>query len=206
MTHHPSTRIAVIAPNWLGDAVMCLPLIGMLRRAERVQLSVMCPPYTARVYAGIDGIDELIVFSKRGFTRGLNRRSRILRRLRPEAVIVLPPSFSSAMSTAAARIPLRVGYATDGRRTLLNCTVPDTRLREEHLSQSYMHLGTHALACIGAAYRGAGNAAAAAEDAPQEAAKAAPAAAPTGATIDDSSGEVPALSVFPGESRSRIFA
>jgi heptosyltransferase-2 len=191
MIHHPPSRITIIAPNWLGDAVMSLPLIGMLRRAKRVRLSVMCPPYTARVYAGIGGIDELIVFSKQGLSRGLLRRSRILRRLRPRAVIVLPPSFSSALSAAAAGIPLRFGYATDGRRPLLNRALPAGRLREEHLSRSYTRLGAHALACIGASHDGAGNIAADGEESPGD--------TTNGAHRDE---ETAALTVFPAERAS----
>lgn len=130
---------------------MSLPLVGMLRSAGGVRLCLMCPSYTARVYWGIVGIEEIIIFSNKGFTRGLRARSRILRRLRPDAAIVLPPSFSSAMAPAAARIPFRVGYRTDGRGCLLNPAIPTKRLRAEHLSRSYEHLGTQALACIGAA-------------------------------------------------------
>jgi heptosyltransferase-2 len=148
MTFQTSSRIVVIAPNWLGDAVMSLPLVGMLRRSKQVHLTMMCPRYTARTYWGIDGVDEILVFPNEGFTRGLRWRSRILRQLRPAVVIVLPPSFSSAMAPFAARIPFRVGYATDGRRCLLNHAISPVRLRTEHLSQSYMYLGTRALARI----------------------------------------------------------
>lgn len=138
----------MIAPNWLGDAVMSLPLVGLLRRSGKVHLTLMCPDYTARTYWGIDGIDEIIVFPRGGWTRGWRRRSRMLRRLRPAAVIVLPPSFSSALAPYTARVPFRVGFGTDGRRPLLNRAVSPGRLRTEHLSKSYLHLGANALACI----------------------------------------------------------
>jgi heptosyltransferase-2 len=151
MTIQPLSRIAVIAPNWLGDAVMSLPLVGMLRRAEHVHLTMMCPPYTARVYYGIDGIDELIVFPNKGLTRGLRWRSRMLRRLRPAAVIVLPPSVSSAMAPFVARVPYRIGYGTDGRKYMLSSAVSSSRLRKEHLSQSYMQLAAQTLTCVGSA-------------------------------------------------------
>ncbi|MFH1754814.1 MAG: lipopolysaccharide heptosyltransferase II [Candidatus Latescibacterota bacterium] len=150
MVIQDTRRIVVIAPNWLGDAVMSLSLIGMLRRADRVRLALMCPQYTARIFYGIDGIDEIIVFPAEGITRGLRMRSRTLCRLRLSAAIILPPSFSSALAPFLARVPYRIAYPADGRRFLLNKPADAARLRTEHLSQSYQHLGAKALACVGA--------------------------------------------------------
>ena len=98
---------------------------------------MLAPSYTARVFAGIDGVDELIVYSRRHRSRGLGWQRRLLRRLRPAAAIVLPPSFSSALPAFMARVPVRAGYRTDGRNFLLSEALPAGGIRAEHVSDNY---------------------------------------------------------------------
>jgi heptosyltransferase-2 len=121
---------------------MSLPLVGMLGSGD-ASLAVVAPPATARVYWGIDGVDELVVLPKKTATRGVAPRYDYLRKIRPDAVVLLPPSFSSALAPWAARIGVRAGYATDGRAALLtDALVAD---RERHLSESFLRLGDSAL-------------------------------------------------------------
>ncbi len=142
-------KVFVTAPNWLGDAVMSLPLIGLLSGVDGVLLSVLAPRYTARVYFGIDGVEELFVSSGEGASRGFGKRARALRRLGASAVVILPPSFSSAVPPFIARVPNRIGYASDGRRLLLTKSLSAKGLREEHVSDNYMRLGRKALESMG---------------------------------------------------------
>lgn len=141
--------IAIIAPNWLGDAVMSLPLVGMMAASRDVTLTVIAPDSTARVYWNLDGVDELVVLPKRGPTRGIASRTRYLRQTRPDAVVLLPPSLSSAVAPWLADVPVRVGYRTDGRRTLLTDAVPAAPARDEHLTKNYLGLGHMALQRLG---------------------------------------------------------
>ncbi|MDH3216027.1 MAG: lipopolysaccharide heptosyltransferase II [Candidatus Krumholzibacteria bacterium] len=138
--------VLVVAPNWLGDAVMSLPLIGCLSAAPGLRLTVMAPPYTARVFSCLDEVGDLIVLPKTGPFRGLTRRSRTIRRIACDGGVLLPPSFSSALSLFVSGVRCRVGYAADGRGFLLSEPVPSTKLREEHLSENYLRLGRRLLA------------------------------------------------------------
>ena len=45
-------HVVVVAPNWLGDAVMSLPLLGMLSSSDGVDVSVLSRRYVARVFTG----------------------------------------------------------------------------------------------------------------------------------------------------------
>ncbi len=142
-------KVVVTAPNWLGDAVMSLPLIGMLSAGERVRVSVLAPQYTARAYWGVDGVEELLVYSRSRISRRLLARARIFRRLGASASVLLSPSFSSAIPPFLAHVPIRAGYPTDGRRVLLNLPVPADGLRDEHLSLNYLRLGRRTLRRMG---------------------------------------------------------
>ncbi len=134
-------RIAFIAPNWLGDAVMSLPLVGMLGKTEGVSLSVVAPELTARVYWGLDGIDQLVVLPKRDLSRGIASRYRFFRQTRPDAALLLPPSFSSALAPWLAGIGVRTGYATERRGSILTDAVAGHVDRDEHLSDNFLRLG-----------------------------------------------------------------
>jgi heptosyltransferase-2 len=141
--------IVLIAPNWLGDAVMCLPLVGYLAALPRLRLRVMSTPYTARVFWGLDEVRELIVTPKGKRVRGVSERSAIIRRLGVDGGLVLPPSFSAALTLFMSGVRHRVGFAHDGRSALLSAALPSDGLREEHLSENYLRLGREMSARLG---------------------------------------------------------
>ncbi|MFQ5511898.1 MAG: lipopolysaccharide heptosyltransferase II [Candidatus Krumholzibacteriia bacterium] len=133
--------ILLVASNWLGDAVMSLPLLGYLAGMRDARVTVLAQGYTARVFWGLGQVGELVVMSKDGFTRRLWRRSRALRALAFDGALLLPPSFSSALSVFLGGVPNRVGFAGDGRGVLLNEALAGGGLRDEHLSENYLRLG-----------------------------------------------------------------
>lgn len=137
-------RIAVIAPNWLGDAVMSLPLLGMLG-ATGARVSVISSPYVARVYAGIGDVDEMVVDRPARRLRRIIARARVLDATAPDAVAILPPSFSAALCARLGSVAVRVGYAADAREALLTDALPKKGARDEHLSINYRRLGERLL-------------------------------------------------------------
>ena len=55
------SRLVVIAPNWLGDAVMALPALTDLRRHfSGAHLAVAARPSVAPVFSMVEGVDEVV--------------------------------------------------------------------------------------------------------------------------------------------------
>ena len=100
----------IIAPNWLGDAVMALPAIADVRSGTRDgSLAIAARPSIAPLFSLVRGLDDVIVLPPRG-PWPLQEY---------EAAILLPNSFHAAMSAARAGVRERWGYRTDWRGMLL---------------------------------------------------------------------------------------
>ena len=120
--------LLVVAPNWLGDAVMALPFVRALRRASPTSsLTVLARPGPAAVFRAEGSADGVWV------TRGLVRDVRTLARGRVDEAWILPNSFRSALVPFLARVPIRIGYAADGRSPLLTHSVPRPHGTEHQL-------------------------------------------------------------------------
>jgi len=124
------TRSLVVAPQWIGDAVMTQPLLARLAaRGER--LSVAALPWVAPVYRAMPLVDDVIELPLAHGRLDWGVRKRIAAGLkhRFEAAYVLPNSLKAALIPWLARIPLRVGYFGEGRLVLLNRRLPNPRGR-----------------------------------------------------------------------------
>jgi len=143
-----TTRIAAVAPNWLGDAVMCLPALHQLADAPGVSLSILASPYVARVFLHNPAIDALFVDAVAGRAARIRSRTHALRAMEPGAAVMFPPSFSSALPAWFARVPFRVGFRADGRHLLLTHGI-EMPSRANHLTDSYGELSRAALGALG---------------------------------------------------------
>jgi len=116
-----ATRSLVIAPQWIGDAVMSEPLLARLA-ARGESLAVAALPWVAPVYRAMPQVGELIELPFAHGRLDWAARRRVARELRGrfDAAYVLPNSIKSALVPWLARIPLRVGYRGEGRWVLLN--------------------------------------------------------------------------------------
>ncbi|MEO5843967.1 MAG: lipopolysaccharide heptosyltransferase II [Caldimonas sp.] len=115
------TRTLVVAPQWIGDAVMAEPLVATLaERGER--LTVAALPWVAPVFRAMPGVAETIElpFAHGRLDWAARRRIAATLRDRFDVAYVLPNSIKSALLPWLARIPDRVGYRGEGRRLLLN--------------------------------------------------------------------------------------
>jgi heptosyltransferase-2 len=142
-----AAKVAVAAPNWLGDAVMSLPALGVLS-ASGATVAVVSSPYVARVFWNVEGVDELWIDPAAGRMRRIGARTRALRAFGADAVALFPPSFASAVPACAAGVRHRVGFASDARRPLLTESLGRLS-RERHLGASYTEVARRALAALG---------------------------------------------------------
>ncbi|MEO7744434.1 MAG: lipopolysaccharide heptosyltransferase II [Usitatibacter sp.] len=115
-------RTLVVAPSWIGDAVLSHPLLARVAASDPAgTIDVLAPPWVIPVYlrmpevdAAIDnpfGHGDLRLAERRAFARRLERYDRAL---------VLPNSFKSVLIPWHARIPVRTGYRGEMRYGLLN--------------------------------------------------------------------------------------
>src|SRR4051812_22432230 len=110
----------IIAPQWIGDAVMTEPLLRRLHaRGERIAVGAL--PWVAPVYRAMPQVAEVIEFP---FAHGglqLKARRSIAKQVegRFDTAYVLPNSLKSALLPFLASIPRRVGYLGEARVGLL---------------------------------------------------------------------------------------
>ena len=110
----------IIAPQWIGDAVMTEPLLRRLHaRGERLTVGAL--PWVAPVYRAMPQVAEVIEFP---FAHGglqFRARRSIAKRLQGQfdKAYVLPNSLKSALLPFMASIPQRIGYLGETRVGLL---------------------------------------------------------------------------------------
>jgi len=118
------TRILVIAPSWVGDAVLAQPLFRRLHeRHGDLALDVLAPPWTRALFARMPEIRTSVDSPFGHGEIALKRRYALGRSLaaqRYDQAIVLPNSFKSALVPYFAGIPLRTGFVGEARWVLLN--------------------------------------------------------------------------------------
>ena len=139
-----SKKILIVAPNWIGDAVLSLPVVdGCAQFWPKAELTVLARAGVATLFEARESAVRLI-----GYQRG-NGPHRIgnllglgwrLRRERFNLALLLPNSLSSAMVAWLAGVPERLGYSTDGRGWLLTQRLEDRR-KERGLHQVDYYLG-----------------------------------------------------------------
>jgi heptosyltransferase-2 len=114
------SRSLIVAPQWIGDAVMSQPLLAELaRRGERLCVGAL--PWVAPVYRAMPEAHEVIELPFAHGRLDLAARRAIAATLRGrfDSAYVLPNSIKSALLPWLARIPRRVGYHGEGRWLLL---------------------------------------------------------------------------------------
>jgi heptosyltransferase-2 len=109
-------QILVRAPNWVGDAVMSLPVLAGLRRLfPLAEITVLAAPRVAPLFATQPGVVEVIRYpSGQG-------KWQVLWELRGrfDLALALPNSMESALGLWLVGVPSRVGYNSDSRRLFL---------------------------------------------------------------------------------------
>lgn len=115
----PAARLLVIAPNWLGDGIMVMPALQVLR--ERLHPEAVLDVAAKSSQTGLWRMHGSVgeVFPMFGKTSRLFSEVRKLRERGYTHVFVIPNSFRSALGPFLARIPVRRGTAEQLRRGLI---------------------------------------------------------------------------------------
>jgi heptosyltransferase II len=121
-------RILVVAPNWIGDALMAQPLLSRLKQAGAT-IEVLAPEWVAAVVRRMPEVERVMAAPLRHGALQLGERWRLGRELKRRgyaSAFVLPNSWKSALVPFFAGIPRRVGYVGELRYGLLNSTHKST--------------------------------------------------------------------------------
>ena len=112
-------RLAVLLPNWLGDAVMSEPALTALhQRHPNLEIVAFGRPPALEALRNQCGLHSIHRLDDRGLM-GPIRAGRAIRAEKPDAVLILRGSFRSALVARLSGCPIRIGTPGDGRRGLL---------------------------------------------------------------------------------------
>lgn len=138
-------KILIRSTNWLGDALLTTPAIHSIKsQFPEAELTVLARPGVAPVFETHPDIRQVIIYENQGRHRGLRGKWLLAQALKQEgfeAVVHFPHSFESAWISFLSGIPVRVGYATEGRGRLLTRSQPLPRnFKERHQVLSFLEL------------------------------------------------------------------
>lgn len=111
-------RILVVAPNWIGDALMAQPLLARLQG----EIDVIAPGWVAPVMRRMPEVRSVISAPFQHGPLQLHERWKLGRQIRGryDQAYVLPNTWKSALVPFFAGIPRRTGYVGEARYGLLN--------------------------------------------------------------------------------------
>jgi heptosyltransferase-2 len=122
-------RIVVRGANWVGDAVMTIPALRQLRRVfPKAHITLATRASAKGLFADAEFVDALQVHKGTGL-RSVVRQVRQWRQGNFDLAILFPNSLETALVASLAGVPQRIGYATEGRQSLLTqpLNVPEWR-------------------------------------------------------------------------------
>lgn len=126
------TKILIVAPSWVGDALMSQPLLTLLKQQEPGSaIDVLGPGWALPIYRRMPEVSGTIESPFAHGELALGKRWRLGRTLRAanyDRAYVLPNSFKSALMPKFAGIPRRIGFVGEMRQLLLtDARALDTR-------------------------------------------------------------------------------
>jgi heptosyltransferase II len=138
-------NILVRSPNWVGDALLTTPAIHCMKNQfPDSQITVLGRPWVTPVFEANPDVDRIIIYQKPGIHEGVGGQWKLAQELKRtgfDVVIHFPHSFESAWISFLSRIPIRIGYATEGRGFLLSDSSQVTPERKkEHQVPFFFHL------------------------------------------------------------------
>ena len=138
-------RILVRAPNWIGDAVLCLPALERLKSAyPQADMTVLAKPWVSPVFSHNPAIKRIIEYDTSVRHRGIYGKWRLVQVIRGygfDMAVLFQNAFEAALIAFLSRIPVRIGYNRDGRRLLLTYPVELTSdIKRAHHVAYYLNI------------------------------------------------------------------
>ena len=107
---HP-TNILVRVPNWIGDAVMCLPALMDLRDYfDKSKVTILARPTIAELLCEHSGVDDVLVYDYQGEHQGLGglwKLMRLVKKKRFDCAVLFQNAFEAAILAFISGISYR---------------------------------------------------------------------------------------------------
>ncbi len=135
-------KLVVRMPNWIGDAVMALPVFESLAASgPGIEVWVAGEPWVGDIVSADLGVRGILPIPRTRSLMELKAAAAALKAHRFDAGLLLTNSFSSALILRLAGIPERWGYVRDGRRLLLTRRVRvKEAIESRHQRDYYLEL------------------------------------------------------------------
>ena len=135
-----SRKILIRGPNWVGDAVLAIPALKAVRsNFPEAEITLLVRPWVAGLFTSAPFIDRVWTEPKPAKLGDWRRITRDIRAFEFDVALLLPNSFESALMMFLARVPNRVGYATD-RRTWMLTNPIEPSIDTQHQIHYYLDL------------------------------------------------------------------
>ncbi len=122
-------KTLVVAPNWIGDAVMAQPLLTLLQRADPMGTIVaLAPRWVSPLFGTMPEVDDVIITDLDHGVLQWSARKRYVEEVRNhgfDRAFVLPNSFKSALIPWLAGIKERIGFRGEARYGAINRRADD---------------------------------------------------------------------------------
>jgi heptosyltransferase-2 len=115
-------RVLIIAPNWIGDAVLSLPLINKIKQSD-CQIDVLATPWVTPVYESCEDVNQVINCNFLHGKLQLSLRwkiSQLLKKSAYNSCYILPNSWKSLLIPILAGISRKIAYDGESRTIFLS--------------------------------------------------------------------------------------
>ncbi len=133
-------KIIIRIPNWIGDAVMFIPSLEIIKNNfpnSKIHLLGRIPAID--IFENYPGINSLIKIRGKGVFNEL-KFIKTIKKQNFNIGYLFPNSFISALVFYMANIKNRIGYNRDGRGFLLTERIKPNFSYDYHFSDYYLHL------------------------------------------------------------------
>jgi heptosyltransferase-2 len=130
-------RVVVRGTNWVGDAVMTIPALRLLRRIlPAAHITLATRSFARAIFDDAAFVDQVISVEGNLIGQVKEWKSH-----RFDLAILLQNAFAPALISRLAGVPIRIGYATQGRSRLLTHPLPLPEWRnQQHESFYYLNV------------------------------------------------------------------
>lgn len=137
--------ILVRVPNWIGDAVICLPgLEALARLYPDSPITVVAKPRVVPVFEHLPYIENIIEYADRDRHRGVIGKLRLASEIKKRKfglAVLFQNAFDAAFLSFISGIPRRIGYGRDMRSALLTTAIKLTpEVKKLHQVFYYLHI------------------------------------------------------------------